>query len=264
MPKLTAHPIRPREEPSGPSEHPPIPRTAPRQLPRTVPRDKRGCAAVRRSIPLLVSSDICEKTMPESRHVTITVRYEPQLDYGRSLAWLAPELSGAGLALTEDHLDDRAPSRTWAGYVDGATYERFARAWRLPAKPRDPGSGRSRHASAGATYVHTLDGMNWEVNGESPIIAVAVQVTRRCTDDHSAVGRGPRAPATFRSSARRRARPGRSRTVSGNVAGPPAPVDGAGDGERGLHFRWQALGAAYDCVAGQPPGSARTPPRVDA
>lgn len=119
----------------------------------------------------------------ESRHVTIRVRYEPRLDYGRSLAWLAPELDGAGLSLTEDHLGDRAPSRTWAGYVDGRTYERFARAWRLPSEQRDCGASWSRRSNGAVIHLHTLDGMNWEVNGESPIIAVTVQVRDRRSDD---------------------------------------------------------------------------------
>jgi hypothetical protein len=67
------------------------------------------------------------------RHITITVRYDGRLSrYGRSLEWIAPELKDSALTITEDQLDGPTPSRTWAGLVDGPTYDRFAEAWRLP------------------------------------------------------------------------------------------------------------------------------------
>ena len=78
--------------------------------------------------------------------------------------------------MTEDHLDDPKPSRTWAGLVDGPTYEQFATAWRLPTdadetNARTPGDDR-----APDTHTYTLDGMNWESGTESPIVCVSLQV----------------------------------------------------------------------------------------
>ena len=72
--------------------------------------------------------------MVNPRYITITVRYDRQPRYGRSLQWIAPELKDSALTMTEDQLDDPIPSRTWAGLVDGPTYERFAEAWRLPCQ----------------------------------------------------------------------------------------------------------------------------------
>ena len=66
--------------------------------------------------------------MVNPRCITITVRYDRQPRYGRSLQWIAPELKDSALTMTEDQLDDPTPSRTWAGLVDGPTYERFAEA----------------------------------------------------------------------------------------------------------------------------------------
>jgi hypothetical protein len=57
--------------------------------------------------------------MAESRFIVMTVRYEPGARYGRSLAWIAPELEDAELALTEDRVERGAPSATWAGRVEG-------------------------------------------------------------------------------------------------------------------------------------------------
>ena len=70
--------------------------------------------------------------MVDPRYITITVQYDRQPIYGRSLEWIAPELKDSALTMTEDQLDDPTPSRTWAGLMDGPTYERFAKAWRLP------------------------------------------------------------------------------------------------------------------------------------
>jgi hypothetical protein len=80
--------------------------------------------------------------------------------------------------MTEDHLVGPTPSRTWAGLVDGPTYERFARAWRLPkdaneTNPRTTGGDRD----LARTYM--FDGMNWEADQESPIICVSLQAMRQ-------------------------------------------------------------------------------------
>jgi len=112
----------------------------------------------------------------DPRYITITVQYDRQSTRGRSLEWIAPELKDSALTMTEDQLDDPTPSRTWAGLVDGPTYERFAEAWRLPkdtdeATSQTPGDDREL-----ATLTYTLDGMNWEAGNESPIVCVSLQV----------------------------------------------------------------------------------------
>ena len=114
--------------------------------------------------------------MVSSRYMTITVHYDRRPRYGRSLRWIAPELKDSALTMTEDQLDGPTPSRTWAGLVDGPTYERFAEAWRLPK-----GTDESTSQTAGddrelATHTYTLDGMNWETGNESPIVCVSLQV----------------------------------------------------------------------------------------
>jgi hypothetical protein len=100
----------------------------------------------------------------DPRYITITVLYDRQPKYGRSLQWIAPELKDSALTMTEDQLEDPTPSRTWAGLVDGPTYERLAEAWRVPKDI--------------ATHTYTLDGMNWEAGNESPIVCVSLQVMR--------------------------------------------------------------------------------------
>jgi hypothetical protein len=98
--------------------------------------------------------------MGDDRYITIKVAFDRGLHGGRSLGAVAPELIDAGLRITEDHRDDPIPTRTWAGSVDAATFERFADAWHLDEE----------------TDVHTFDGMNWEVGGESPIVYVSIHV----------------------------------------------------------------------------------------
>lgn len=124
--------------------------------------------------------------MTNARYVALTVRYEPDACYGHSLAWVAPELTHAGLALSEDHLDGRAPVRTWAGRVEGSTFGRFAQAWRLPPEEQEPGRGDDETAS----YTKTFDGMNWEINQQSPIISVSLRVTRPEAAGRPAAGAG--------------------------------------------------------------------------
>ena len=109
------------------------------------------------------------------QHISITARYEPRVSHGTSLAWIAPELRHAGLALIDDHLDDPMPSRTWAGSVDERTFERFAKSWRLPREDQ-LGSTSQDDGEHVVPYARTYDGMNWEVGGESPIISVSVYV----------------------------------------------------------------------------------------
>ena len=110
------------------------------------------------------------------QHITITARYEPRVSYGTSLSWIAPELRDAGLALIDDHLNDPMPSRTWAGSVDGRTFERFAKSWGLPRENAVGSASKGDDGEDTAAYARTYDGMNWEVGGESPIISVSVNV----------------------------------------------------------------------------------------
>ena len=114
--------------------------------------------------------------MVSPRYITITVRYDRQPRYGRSLQWIVPELKDSALTMTEDQLDDPTPSRTWAGLVDGPTYERFAEAWRLPKDTDETTSQTAGDDRELVTHSYTLDGMNWEAGNESPIICVSLQV----------------------------------------------------------------------------------------
>lgn len=110
------------------------------------------------------------------QHIAITVRYEPRVSHGTSLAWIAPELRDARLALIHDHLNDPMPSRTWAGPVDGRTFERFAKSWGLRRENEGGSASELDDGKDMFSYARTYDGMNWEVGGESPIISVSVQV----------------------------------------------------------------------------------------
>jgi hypothetical protein len=94
--------------------------------------------------------------MVNPRYITITVRYDRQPRHGRSLQWIAPELKDSALTMTEDQLDDPTPSRTWAGLVDGPTYERFAEAWRLPKdRTRRPPKQPATIASSSPTPIRS-------------------------------------------------------------------------------------------------------------
>jgi hypothetical protein len=101
------------------------------------------------------------------RYITITVAYEAELMSHPSLGWIAPELKDAGLRLIEERGAPQ-PLRTWAGLVDESTYEQFAEAWQVPDEP----SGERPRAP----HIHTFDGLNWQTNGESPIVYVTLRV----------------------------------------------------------------------------------------
>jgi hypothetical protein len=116
-------------------------------------------------------------TMVDDRYIMIEVAYGPQLDYGRSLAWVASELEDAGLTLTSDRTTEPRPSRTWAGIVDGATFERFADAYRLDRKTQEPTFSLLTRPERLLARTYSLDGMNWEAGGESPIVYVSVSVS---------------------------------------------------------------------------------------
>ena len=114
--------------------------------------------------------------MVNPRYITITVQYERWRRYGRSLQWIAPELKDSALTMTEEQLDGATPSRTWAGLVDGPTYERFAEAWRLPKDTDETTFQTAGDDRELVTHSYTLDGMNWEAGNESPIVCVSLQV----------------------------------------------------------------------------------------
>ncbi len=116
--------------------------------------------------------------MVNPHYITITVHYDRQPRYGRSLQWIAPELKDSALTMTEDHLGDPTPSRTWAGLVDGPTYEQFAEAWRLPKDTDETNSPTAGDDRVLVTHCYTLDGMNWETGSESPIVCVSLQVVQ--------------------------------------------------------------------------------------
>ena len=77
--------------------------------------------------------------------------------------------------MTEDHVAEPSPSRTWAGIVDRPTFERFADAWQQLHAEADEPSAVTEHEHL-ATHIYTVDGMNWEAGGESPIVYVTVEV----------------------------------------------------------------------------------------
>jgi hypothetical protein len=114
--------------------------------------------------------------MRDPRFIVITVQYERQPGYGRSLGWIAPELEDAGLTLLEDQTDDVRPSRKWAGIVDGSTFERFATAWRLRDETSGPSSSPRTRDGPHLARSYAFDGMNWERGGESPIVYVSLHV----------------------------------------------------------------------------------------
>ena len=121
--------------------------------------------------------------MRGDRYLRVEVAYEPELGYGRSLEWVAPELKHAGLVMTADHTNESRPSRTWAGVIGRATFERFARAWNIDYET-DLGTSTLGTSTLGTSTEdghqgrdYTFDGMNWEVGGESPIVYVAVNVS---------------------------------------------------------------------------------------
>ena len=110
------------------------------------------------------------------RHIVLRVRYDRQPQYGRSLEWIAPELTGARMTMTEDRIGDPHPARTWEGTVDGPTFSRFAQAWRLPVDILGPALPTATGTRDLAPRRYTLDGMNWEQNGRSPIMCVSLEV----------------------------------------------------------------------------------------
>ena len=105
------------------------------------------------------------------RHIIVSVQYDRRPSYGRSLEWIAPELKDARMAMTEDRTDEPRPSRSWEGTVDAQTFERLAHAWRLPED-----SSEDVEPATPAPRRYTLDGMNWEESGESPIVCATIQV----------------------------------------------------------------------------------------
>ena len=114
--------------------------------------------------------------MTPDRYIVIRVAYDRHPSYGRSLAWIAPELRDAGLTLTEEHSAGMSPSRTWEGFVDGATFRRFADAWGMHHMPHVRTFCLVPEAGHVPMRAYTFDGMNWETGGESPIVYVSVLV----------------------------------------------------------------------------------------
>ena len=132
--------------------------------------------------------------MAANRYIIITVVYDCPTRCERSLERIAPELSNAGLTIVGDRADLSPPSRTWAGVVDGCTLAEFARAWRLHGA--DELWVPDERAVVRRAW--TLDGMNSEVDGESPIVYVHVEVRGTSHGDGArkqAAGRVGRADA---------------------------------------------------------------------
>jgi len=116
--------------------------------------------------------------MSVPRLITVTVWYERRSAHARSLEWIAPELGDAHLTLVEDQAESERPFRTWTGLVDGPTFERFARSWRLEdSTGSGPDSSNHNQNASQVPRSYEFDGLNWEADGESPIICVTVQVS---------------------------------------------------------------------------------------
>jgi hypothetical protein len=149
-------------------------------------------------------------SMGELAHITLTVHYDRASHCERSLRWIAPELRHAGLTLIRDRPDDHPPSRTWAGYLDNATFHEFAEAWEPPAEIVTPDRAND-DAFQPSVRTYTLDGMNWETNEASPIVCVTLCISadpRPRGAPSSSVTSIGRSCATFGDRARRRLRRG--------------------------------------------------------
>jgi hypothetical protein len=114
--------------------------------------------------------------MVHDRYVVLKVVYDRPA-YERSLERVAPELREAGLTIVEDRAREPQPFRTWAGVVDEVTFRDFADAWHLDRKAARPGLTCVPGNGWLATRSYTFDGMDWEANGESPIVYVSLTVT---------------------------------------------------------------------------------------
>jgi hypothetical protein len=106
--------------------------------------------------------------MADDRYIIISVAYEPGTRHVQSLRRIAPELKDADLTLIDEHTRP-CPSRTWAGIVDGTTFAHLADAWHLHDQPT-----RNGHTD---TQSYTLDGMNWETDGTSPVVYLTLTVS---------------------------------------------------------------------------------------
>jgi len=114
------------------------------------------------------------RALTRDRFIILRVAYERHAPRGPSLGWIAPELKDAGLSLIEDNRDGWNPSCEWAGLVNEPTFDRFAAAWHLHDENDEPASDNvDGHPMM---HAHTLDGMNWETRGLSPVIFATVHV----------------------------------------------------------------------------------------
>jgi hypothetical protein len=115
--------------------------------------------------------------MPEPRYITLRVSFDSHTNSERTLRWIAPELARAGLAMTDDHMEGRVRYRTWAGSVDEATVRQLMEAWRL-TDPIGGSGGENDDDRQPASRAYTLDGMNWETDGRSPVVWASVEIGR--------------------------------------------------------------------------------------
>jgi hypothetical protein len=90
--------------------------------------------------------------------------------------------------MLEDRTDNVRPSRTWAGIVDGSTFERIAKAWGLLDAADVPSSSTATQDGPHLARSYVFDGMNWERGGESPIVYVSLHVVPIRAEAHCASG----------------------------------------------------------------------------
>ena len=98
--------------------------------------------------------------MVDPRYITITVQYDRELKYPRSLEWIAPELNDSALTMTGDHLGD-PNALTDVGGARGRTHVRTVReglaAPQRRRRDERPTRGRDRDL---ATRTYTFDGIS--------------------------------------------------------------------------------------------------------
>src|SRR5258708_5218708 len=80
-----------------------------------------------------------------TRYIILDVTFNPETEYGRELAWIAPALKDSGLTMTEDldagEGEGEYPSRKWAGEIDSDTYDALNRDWSLDEQVPEPNLG---------------------------------------------------------------------------------------------------------------------------
>lgn len=119
-----------------------------------------------------------------SAYIILDVEYDPATDYGRSLAWIAPEISEEpGLTMTEDTTEDEYdldagdyPNRKWAGVISRRSYDALAASWSLDPEDSEANLGMLTEYGLLPGLRFNFSGMDWNVGGETPIAYASLSV----------------------------------------------------------------------------------------